>query len=1432
MSLTSWLQSLRSRCHLSRSRSRQRAGGFRGSRDVRPLSGESGYGAECLEARVLPTVSALLIGTELNITAGGTDSVTVRANVSGFVEVLDQNGVLTTMPSVSASAVQALTVTGGDHANVIDLSGVTAALFTALPSIQVSGGDGNDLITGSPDLANSLNGGDGSDVLLGGSGNDTLNGGNGADAITGGVGNDSLLGGDGADTLSGDAGLDTLEGGNGADLLSAGDDHDSVNGGNGADNLDGGLGNDTLNGDGGSDTITGGADNDTILGGAENDSLLGGSGNDSILAQAGNDTVDGEAGLDTLSGGDGADSLSGSADDDTISGDTGNDTLNGDDGNDSLFGGGGNDSLNGGVENDNLMGQGGNDTVLGGGGSDQLNGGDGSDFVSSDDGADPPPTPFLSISDVTVAAEGDNPLFRLAFSDQVPLTSGIQVDDSTAADFDGDGLLDVAFTDTQGSVRVRLNQGGLSFAPAVQYITGLQATGLASGDVNGDGNADIVVMNYADDTVSVLINNGGGSGTFTTRPAFASGGDANAYVALGDLDGDGDLDMAMSANGAVLIHRNTNGVFSLASTISTPVSTGRIRLSDVDRNGFVDIVTVDESTGDRGVAVIRNNGSFSFTAATLAFASPRAGFQLQVVDVNGDNYPDILTQERQASFDLLVSLNDRTGNFLAPITYAVAGNGPFASLQAADVDNDGDVDCISHPQVGGTSISVLINDGNGVFATEARFTFPVPIQELTVGDFDNDLDIDIALPRIANPSVRFGVLENDPDQVVATVGVTLSQASAVPVTVMYSTASGTATLGVDFPMTTGQLTFAPGQLSQTLNIGIVSDHVPESLENFFVNLTNATNATIGDSQSQILIQDDDGGAAVVPTLAITDALPVTEGLSGTTNATFTVTLSAASASPITVSFGTTDGSAQAGFDYNSSSGTLTFAPGVTSQTLTVAVRGDQVRETDETFFMNLFNPSGVVLSDSQGQATITDDDGGVIPDDTLIGSDGSDTLVGSIGNDIVNGGSGNDSIDAGLGNDSVLGGSGNDTLFGNDGHDTLSGQGGNDLLDGGSGDDQLVWGGASDGKDTLLGTAGFDTAVVNGTGAADSLTVSQNAARQLTVSQGAASLVFNAVSLSNVVLNGNGGNDSITIGSLPDTLAVVLTVNGGDGNDTLSAAGASLGMTRLQINGNAGNDSLIGSVSGDALDGGDGDDTLLGGLGNDVLLGGAGIDRLTGDAGDDSLNGGDDNDVLRGLDGNDSIVGGNGDDSVLAGNDNDTVSGDAGADTLNGEAGNDSLSGSFGADLLSGGDGADTLDGGTESDSLTGNAGDDLLRGGDGNDTIDAGDGNDTIIGGDGDDVLTGGNGNDAINGSDGNDVLNGGAGNDSLLGGNGNDTLRGGSGNDVLLGGDGDDNLDGQGGSDTLAGNQGVDTLNNTLGDLINESFALPAALLTALEA
>jgi Calx-beta domain len=102
---------------------------------------------------------------------------------------------------------------------------------------------------------------------------------------------------------------------------------------------------------------------------------------------------------------------------------------------------------------------------------------------------------------------------------------------------------------------------------------------------------------------------------------------------------------------------------------------------------------------------------------------------------------------------------------------------------------------------------------------------------------------------------------------------------------------------------------------------------------------------------------------------------VTEGNTGTVNATFTVSLSAASSQTVTVHYATADGSATtAGGDYQATSGTLTFAPGETRQTITVPVNGDRLGEPNETFVVNLSSPTNATIADGQGVGTIRDDE--------------------------------------------------------------------------------------------------------------------------------------------------------------------------------------------------------------------------------------------------------------------------------------------------------------------------------------------------------------------------------------------------------------------------------------------------------------------------
>jgi len=117
-----------------------------------------------------------------------------------------------------------------------------------------------------------------------------------------------------------------------------------------------------------------------------------------------------------------------------------------------------------------------------------------------------------------------------------------------------------------------------------------------------------------------------------------------------------------------------------------------------------------------------------------------------------------------------------------------------------------------------------------------------------------------------------------------------------------------------------------------------------------------------------------GPQVIVPPRVSIDDVTVAEGNSGTSDATFTVTLSEPSSQTVTVDFATADGTASAGSDYHSVAGTLTFAPGDTSETVTVPVIGDTLDEPDETFFVNLSNPVNATIADDQGQGTIVNDE--------------------------------------------------------------------------------------------------------------------------------------------------------------------------------------------------------------------------------------------------------------------------------------------------------------------------------------------------------------------------------------------------------------------------------------------------------------------------
>ena len=252
----------------------------------------------------------------------------------------------------------------------------------------------------------------------------------------------------------------------------------------------------------------------------------------------------------------------------------------------------------------------------------------------------------------------------------------------------------------------------------------------------------------------------------------------------------------------------------------------------------------------------------------------------------------------------------------------------------------------------------------------------------------------------ALPSLRISDVsasEGDSGTTAFTFTVTLSSASTQTVTVNYGTADNTATAGSDYTAATGTLTFAPGVTSQPITVNVFGDTTVENSESFFVNLSAPANAPIADGQGVGTIVNDD------LTLSI-NSVSKNEGNRGTTDFTFTVSLSAASNQTVTVAYATTNGTAVSGSDFAYASGVLTFAPGVTTRTLTVTVYGDKTYEGDESFYVNLNSPTNATLGISPGTGTIRNDDpgkGGGAAGTSSLSPDNVDGLMAALGNGLL-----------------------------------------------------------------------------------------------------------------------------------------------------------------------------------------------------------------------------------------------------------------------------------------------------------------------------------------------------------------------------------------------------------------------------------------------
>lgn len=733
--------------------------------------------------------------------------------------------------------------------------------------------------------------------------------------------------------------------------------------------------------------------------------------------------------------------------------------------------------------------------------------------------------------------------------------------------------------------------------------------------------------------------------------------------------------------------------------------------------------------------------------------------------------------------------------------------------------------------------------------------------------FDDDAGTASGLPTISVSST-VGTDTADPQFVV-----TLDAASVGPVEVSYRTLSfgtGTAVEGSDYPITEGTLVIPAGQTTASIDIGTFSASA-EIDESFVLELFDPVAAKLEGGVNSLRVTGVIREGSAV-SLFVSDPV-LLEGDSGQTDAVFEIQLSRAADTDLTINYTTVDGTAVAGSDYVSTSGTVVIETGQTVATVRVPVNGDGNFEESESFSLVLtpdIAAATVVANgtlDSTGIATILDDEAGItLPTINILPATGTDTADPQFVIQLDKASVGPVQVSYRTVSGTAIEGSdfpvttGDIIIPAGETSATLSI---NTFSASAEIDENFTVEFFNPLNAELEGRS--QTVIVNGT-------IIENSAVSLFVlpslayendGQAVFEIILSRPAANDITMSYTTSDGSATAGSDYVAQSGTITFLAGQTRTAvfvdLISSGASEGVEDFSLTvtptvaiGN-GTDGATNTV--DIIDGSRPVPPLF-----DVLpLGQEGSSRGIFNSFDVAQNNSISGDTIKilnpatvgdigsatvlknnltvdadagffanfnlsngvstfSLDGNANIdATGAGIGETIVGNDGDNeFLGNGGNDTLRGRGGEDTLEGGAGDDRLEGGLESDSLDGGDQNDELFGGgSGEDTLIGGRGSDFLFGENGDDLLVGGDGFDLINGGTDDDTLIGGNGNDRLLGNLGNDSLEGDAGNDSLFGGpSGNDILKGGDNDDQLFGETGKDILFGDDGNDTLNGGTND------------------
>ena len=347
----------------------------------------------------------------------------------------------------------------------------------------------------------------------------------------------------------------------------------------------------------------------------------------------------------------------------------------------------------------------------------------------------------LPLADVSFIASRDFPV------GQAP--GGIAV-----GDFNGDGKPDLATLNLgSNDVSVLINSGNGTYLPAVNYAVGSNPVSISIGDFNGDGKSDIAVINQASSSVSILLGNG--DGTFQIpKPTNISTGQQPDSLAMGDFNGDGKLDIAVTVSlpqigqrAVAVLLGNGDGTFQAPVNYDVGSGARFSTVADFNADGKLDIAVAD--TNVNAISILLGKGDGTFQAA---INTPAQGGPISVADFNHDGKPDIVMANGSSS-NFLVFLGNGDGSFNAPLMTGVS----FAphSVAVGDFNGDGLPDIVA---LGDGGLEVFFGKGDGTFQQSGAFVLGLSPSVAVIADLNGDGKADLAFPDGASDhvSVTFG----------------------------------------------------------------------------------------------------------------------------------------------------------------------------------------------------------------------------------------------------------------------------------------------------------------------------------------------------------------------------------------------------------------------------------------------------------------------------------------------------------------------------------------------------------------------------------------------------------------------------------------------------------------------------------------------------